>query len=150
MNKTQTWTAVLEIIETLDTTKKNKTAFTEAMAELLAPKKSAGSLHPPRLDEDNNIIEAYCRYHKEYEPVEDMVMADGKSKGYCKAAASVSNKRRKQVRDLNLESLDIMDTDIDKATALRAQAKEIEPTINDAETYDLVSDWAEFNATTAK
>ena len=71
---------------------------------------------------------------------------DGKSKGYCKAAASISNKRRKEAQSLKLEALAIMGDDVEKAQSLVKKASTIESTINDPEYYDLGLDWEEFNS----
>ena len=147
MTKLQTWTAVQDIIAAHNIVDPE---FEARMADLLAPKKAGGSVNPPVLDEEGNILEAWCRYHQAYEPADDMVITNNKSKGYCKAAASISNTRRKDVQAKRLEALSIMGDDIEKAQGLVKEANELEPQINGVEFYDLESDWEQFNSTTAK
>ncbi len=148
MNKTQTWTAVLEILNSHDLEESILTNLQEDLSKILAPKVGGGhSAHPPILDKDGNVTEAWCRYHETYEPIENIVVnKDGKSKGYCKAAASISNKRRKEAQSLKLEALAIMGDDIEKAQSLVKKASTIESTINDPEYYDLELDWEKFNS----
>ena len=148
MNKTQTWDAVLRIIEDSKIAKGTKSSIISELEEILAPKKGGGSsAHPPMVDENGNITDAWCKYHQTYEPISDMVVdKEGKSKGYCKAASAISNKRRKQVKDLKLQALSIMGDDVEKAQDLVKQAEAIEPTINNPEFYNLGEDWAEFES----
>ena len=144
MTKTELWTKVLEIAENH---KLSNEVITE-LAKILEPKKGGGgSAHPPKLDKDGNIIEAWCRYHQTYEPIENMVInKDGKSKGYCKAAASISTARRAKVKSLRLQALELFDSDPKKAAKLAKEAKELEGQVNDPAFYDLKKDWKAFNS----
>ena len=145
LNKTQTWETVVAEINSTDIKEETKESLINSLAELLAPKR-AHSAHPPLLDEEGNPTDYWCRYHQEYEPVKDMVLnAKGESKGYCKAASAISNKRRKLVQTKRLEALRIMGDDIVKAQELVKEADAIEPTINNPEYYNLAEDWEEFN-----
>ncbi len=148
MTKSQLWTEVQTTIAGYEF--EGSEDLVAELAKFLAPKKAAGSEHPPVLDDKGKITEAWCRYHQTYEPAGDMVISGNKSKGYCKAAASVSNARRKSVQSKQLEALKIMGDDIVRAQELVVEAEAIEPTVNGYEFYDLKADWAEFNSTTAK
>lgn len=78
----------------------------------LKPKAGGGtSEHPPKLDKDGNIIEAYCRYHEKYYPAEDMVISNGKSKGYSKAAIAVWNKAQREIKKMQEEVTTLIEAD---------------------------------------
>ena len=94
MTKTQTWVEVQKLLENNKASK----ALKEALEELLAPKSAGSMANPPKLDKDGNIVEAYCRFHQRYEKVEDMVVSQGKSKGYCKASISLWNKTNAKIK----------------------------------------------------
>ena len=143
MNKTQVWDNILEIMNK-DTGISEETKL--SLELLLKPKSGGGtSVNPPILDKNENIVEAWCRYHERYEIAEDMVIMNNKSKGYCKAASSLSNKRRAETKKLKEEALDLMGVDDTKSIELRDEAKEISKTITGIEYFDYDSDWAEFN-----
>ena len=150
MNKTQTWNAVSTEVKTLlessKVAQKTQNALLDILESYLAPKVGGGgSVNPPITDENGEIIEAWCRYHQRYEPANDMVLSGGKSKGYCKASASKSNKLRKAVKDKNEEAMKFMaEGDFDTAQKLAAEAKAIQDTMNNPEGYDYELDWAEF------
>ena len=143
MNKTNQWTAVLAIMNK-DTGISDDTKM--ALELLLAPKSGGGtSVNPPILDESGNIVEAWCRYHERYELADDMVIMNNKSKGYCKAASSISNKRRAEHKSLMTQALDAMGVHDEEAMRLRDEAKIIQPTITGIEHFDYDQDWADFN-----
>jgi hypothetical protein len=142
LNKTQTWDAVKTIITEADLGEETTIELVDTLAEILAPKSNRGGEHPPVLDDEGNITEAWCRYHQQYEPADQMVIANNKSKGYCKAAASLSNQRRKEVQSKRLEALSIMSDDVEKAQKLVKEANILEPMINGIEFYDY---WASYN-----
>lgn len=143
-NKTETWNAVELLIVEHKISKK----AAEALALLLAPKAGGGtSQHPPVLDKDGKIVEAWCKYHECYEAIDNMVVSNDKPKGYCKAAASKSNRLRKESKDLDTKVIALMaDGEMEKAQKTAIEAKALSTKINHPSLYDLEADWADFNS----
>lgn len=150
--KTQTWNSVQnEVAELLDNSKIAKGTREALMALLethLAPKSGGGSTaNPPKLDEDGNIVEAWCRFHQRYEVVEDMVMTNDKSKGYCKASISVWNKANKAIKDAQAKVSDFLEDDkLSEAQELNNTIKAMKDALNSTDSFDYDTDWAAFNA----
>jgi len=156
LTKAEVWTNVHEQVNELLEKSNVSKKFSEALLSLLeaniAPKSGGGvSINPPKLDEDGNIVEAYCRFHQRYEPVDDMVMSNGKAKGYCKAAISLWNKTNAKIKRLDSQAVDAMsEADFDKAQKIAKEAKELKDGFNQPDFYDYDRDWAEFNSTSDK
>lgn len=152
--KKQVWANVQAEVTTLLEGAKVSKKFSEELMNLLeaklAPKSGGGSmLNPPKLNEDGTIIEAYCRFHERYEVVENMVISNGKSKGYCKASISLWNKTNSEIKKLNSESVDFMaNGDFEQAQEVAKKAKELKDTFNEPKFYDFDRDWDKFNAPT--
>jgi len=150
MTKTEAWNAVEEVLKAHKASKN----LTEALEELLKPKKGGGhSSHPPITNDKGEIVEAWCRYHQAYEPIGHMVIdtKTGKSKGYCKASSWLSNKRRKESRELALKAIDAMtDGDLEKAKELKAKADELSKASIDPEAFDIENDWEEYTKAISK
>ena len=144
LNKSQTWAQVEELIVTHKLSKK----AAEALALLLAPKAGGGtSQHPPVLDKDGKIIETWCKYHECYEPIDNMVVSNDKPKGYCKAAASKSNKLRKESKDLDSKVIVLMsESKFEEAQKVAMEAKALSTKLNHPSLYNLKEDWEAFNA----
>ena len=148
--KTEIWETVKSQVTTLlennKTSKKFETELLSTLETILAPK-SAGSINPPKLDEDGNIIEAFCRFHNRYEVVSDMVMSAGKSKGYCKASISLWNKTNSKIKKLESEAVAFMsEADFDSAQEKATEAKELKAIFNSPDFYDYDRDWEAFGA----
>ena len=149
MNKTELYQAVTNDLQAFFDANKIARAKQEGLLniidEYLKPK-SSGSTNPPKLDKDGNIIEAYCRFHQRYEKVEDMVISNGKSKGYCKAGISIWNKRQKTIKQLQAQVTECIDNDdFEKAKELSNEVKELKATINEPSTFNYDDDWEAFN-----
>ena len=152
LTKTQVWAKVQEEVgELLSTTKVSKKLSEELLLLLeanIAPKNGGGSsINPPKLDEDGNIVEAWCRFHQRYESVDAMVISQGKSKGYCKASISLWNKTNSRIKLLDSQAVDAMaDGGFDKAQEIAREAKDLKDIFNKPEFYDYDRDWTTFNA----
>ena len=152
LTKAEVWANVQsQVTELLEKSKQSK-KFGDTLMNLLetniAPKNCGSSVNPPKLDEAGNIVEAYCRFHQRYEPVEDMVISGGKSKGYCKASISLWNKTNSDIKKLDSQAVDAMsNADFDNAQKIAKQAKELKDNFNKPEFYDYDRDWAKFNGT---
>jgi len=145
MNKSQIWNEVEKLIVEHKISKK----ASESLRELLAPKAGGGtSQHPPKLDKDGKIVEAWCKYHECYEPIENMVVSNDKPKGYCKAAASKSNRLRKESKELDSKVIVLMsDGKFEEAQKVAMEAKALSTKINHPSLYNLEEDWKAFNST---
>jgi hypothetical protein len=143
VSKTELWAQALEVLEANKAPKK----LIAALEVIYAPKAGGGtSQNPPKLNEAGEIVEAYCKFHKCYEPVENMVMSGGKSKGYCRAGLAAWNKLNNEVKALNNLSVKLLgEDDFDGAKDAAKRAKEAKEAIAEHE-YDLEKDWEAFNA----
>lgn len=141
MTKTKLW----EEVQKLLADNKASAKLTSALQELLSPK-TAASQNPPKVDKDGNITHVYCRFHKQYEPVANMVMSGGKSKGYCKASISLWNKMNSNIKKLNAQVTEAIEAgDMDKAQKVTKEAQSLKAKLNDPKTFDYDRDWATFN-----
>lgn len=152
LTKTQIYTNVVtqinELLENSKVSKKFKDDLLFIIDNNIAPKNgSRSAINPPKLDKEGNIIEAYCRFHQRYEKVEDMVMSNGKPKGYCKASISLWNKTNSKIKKLDSQAIDFMaNGDFEKAKEVAKKAKELKDNFNKPEFYDYDEDWANFNS----
>ena len=142
MTKTQTW----ETVQALMVEHKANKKLAQALEDLLMPK-NGGSINPPKLDAEGVMVEAYCRFHQRYEPVADMVVSGGKSKGYCKASISKWNKTNAKIKKLEGEAVEAMGKgDFDNAQAIAKNVTELKEGLNKPENYDYDADHKAFNA----
>lgn len=140
MSKSNVWAQVQELL----IISKAKPALIEALEAILAPKVGGGSINPPKLIDD--VMHYYCRFHQAYEPETNMVMSAGKSKGYCKAAISVWNKRNATIKKLEAEISELVVLgDFEQAKMCSDELVEAKKTLNDPTSYNLEQDWALFN-----
>ena len=149
MTKTELYsnvsTQVLELITTSNMSKADKEKLMNIIDINLKPKSGGGSSNPPM--EIDGVMNHYCRFHQQYEPEENMVMASGKSKGYCRAAISKWNKMNSQIKKLGAEVMELMDEDQFKEAKEKSnEAKELKAALNNPESFDYEADWAAFNA----
>lgn len=144
MTKTQVWAQVQEL---LVANKASKT-LTQELEAILAPKAGGGTMtNPPKLDKDGNIVEAWCRWHQRYEKTKDMVMSNGKSKGYCKAAISLWNKTNSEIKKIDGQAVEAMASgNFEEAQAFATKSKALKDNFNKPEFYDYDRDWTIFLA----
>ena len=123
---------------------KKAEALQELIKELLAPKASA-SKNPPRQNKDGEL-EYFCRFHQCYYTSDKMVMSNGKSKGYCKAAISKWNKLNAQIKKLSAQSSELLlQGKVEEASKLANEMQELKAILNEPSTYNKEEDWANFN-----
>lgn len=145
--KSQLWTAAQEIIAEIPTSKNFTEAdldsFKSQMAELYAPK-SKSSANPSY--EEDGVEYHWCKYHNRYEKSVDMVLdKEGKGKGYCKAASSLSNHRRQLWREANDKISELLISgNMEEAQELAPTVKELKDSINNPDTFDYDADWERF------
>ena len=140
MTKTQLWNEVQEL---LVANKANK-ALTSALEELLKPKAGGGSMQNPPKEIEGTML-YYCRFHQAYEPAENMVMSNEKSKGYCKAAISIWNKRNSAIKTKEAEISELVILgDFEQAKECSGELQAMKAELNDPESFNLEEDWADF------
>ena len=122
--------------------KKAQDDILAVIKDLLEPKKGGGtSLNPPM--EIDGVMNYYCRFHQRYEPESDMVMSNGKSKGYCRAGISAWNKNQAKAKKEELLALEaVSNGDFEAAKEHSDKSKEIKDSLE----YDYDADWAAFKA----
>lgn len=148
MSKLQTWTSVSA--EVAKWAQENKVASSKAesllelLESMLAPKVSS-SQHPPK--EIDGRMYYFCRFHQTYYEQDKMVMSNGKSKGYCKAAIAKWNKTNTEIKKLNADAVEALaNGDVEKAKKITAQAQKLSAVFNKPEFYNAEEDWANFKA----
>lgn len=141
VSKSNVWAQVEAIL----TANKVKASVVEELKEILAPKAGGGvSLNPMKVIDGVNHY--YCRFHQTYYAESDMVMSQGKSKGYCKAAISKWNKINAQIKKTESNAVGaICKGDFELAKKLSDEANALKLALNDPKSYDAEADWKAFN-----
>jgi len=143
MTKSELWLEVTKVL----TTHKAKQEIISELELLLAPKVGGISMNPPKLDDDGNEVEAWCRWHNRYEIIENMVLSNNKAKNYCKASSKEWNRRQKEIKTLNEKSVILMSAgDFDEAQKTAIKSVELKALLNDIPSYDFDLDWSAYNA----
>jgi hypothetical protein len=143
MNKAELW-AQAQII--LGAHKASKELSAE-LEELLKPKSGGSSINPPKLNANGEIIEAWCKFHQRYELVKDIVLSNGKPKGYCKAGISLWNKTNSDIKKIESKAVEFMsEGKFEEAQKEAQKAKELKDKYNSPEFYDYDRDWSSFLA----
>lgn len=134
MNKTELVSAITDIAKSF----KVAPEALDRIVELVGLQASGSrSVNPPKLDKDGNIVEAYCKYFQRYLPAEQMVISNGKSKGYSKIACAEVNSRRKQIvrKEGELSNL-ILNGKVEEAKRLAKDLGVEKSKLNSPEAYD--------------
>lgn len=101
------------------------------------------------LDEQLNLANGsdelcFCRLHNRMEPKSMMVLGpDGKSKGVCKAASVIWQKRYRHIKKCK-EHLSYRITNNEPTTDLVDLIRQLEAELNSVRSYDYDKDWAEY------
>lgn len=143
MTKKELWQKVTEILKANKASKE----LSNELEILLAPKVGGISMNPPKLDENGNEVEAWCRWHNRYEPIENMVLSNGKAKNYCKASSKEWNRRFKEIKTLNADSVKLLtDGKFEEAQKVAKEAIEKKELLNKIDSYDFDKDWEAYNS----
>lgn len=139
MTKTQTF----EFLTTLltDAQFKSKAEQERVLAiisDTFAPKAGGGqTINPSYYDETLQSQMYYCRYLAQYCTEDEMVMSNGKSKGYSKSAISRWTKAGKEAKTLQEKALKLLlDGNQVEGQDLNAQAEELLLKRNKPEFYE--------------
>jgi hypothetical protein len=139
MTKTQLYTEVTKLMAEFEDQFKSKKSFNELSTEidkLLKPKAGGGVTQNPMITIDD-INYHYCRYTGFYIPEAEMVMANGKSKGYSKKAITKWTKAGREIQATNEEAMQLLlSGDAEKGKSLALQAEELKTNRNKQSYYD--------------
>jgi hypothetical protein len=139
MTKTKLYTEVTKLMAEFEDQFKSKKSFTELSNELdklLKPKAGGGVTQNPMITE-NDINYHYCRYTGFYLPEDEMVMSQGKSKGYSKKAIAKWTKAGKEVQTINEAAMkELLSGDAEKGKTMALEAEELKTNRNNQSYYD--------------
>ena len=132
---------LLELLSNKSCTKTNVVALMASLLEKYTPKAGGGQVQNPSYVE-NGINYHYCRYLTIYRPEDEMVMSNGKSKGYSKIAIARWTKAGKDAKLLQEQALkQLLAGNVVEGQDLNSQAEELLLTRNKPEFYtDIVAD----------
>lgn len=130
---------LLNLLTNKSCTKTNVSALMAELLEKYTPKAGGGQVQNPSYEEDG-VTMHYCRYLTIYRPEDEMVMSNGKSKGYSKIAISRWTKAGKDAKVLQESALKkLLAGNIVEGQDFNAQAEELLLLRNKTEFYqDLV------------
>lgn len=144
LNKTQLYTTLVEsmtlVFEENKVSKKAQDLLLAIIETNLKAKSVGASINPPKLIDE--VMNFYCRFHERYEPIQDMVMRQDKSKGYCKASISLWNKTNSQIKKFDSEAVRALSAgDFDLAQEKASESKSLRELLNSPSHYDYEQDW---------
>lgn len=128
MNKTQAYEFLTTLLsEAQFKSKAEQERVLAIIDENFAPKAGGGQVqNPSYYDEDLQSQMHYCRYLAQYCTQDEMVMSNGKSKGYSKAAITRWTKAGKEAKQLQERALKcLLEGKTIEGTGLNAQAEEL-------------------------
>lgn len=139
MTKTQTFEFLTTLLN--DAQFKSKAEQERVLAiisDTFAPKAGGGqTINPSYYDETLGAQMYYCRYLAQYCTEDEMVMSNGKSKGYSKSAISRWTKAGKEAKTLQEKALKLLlDGKQVEGQDLNAQAEELLLKRNKPEFYE--------------
>lgn len=113
----------------------DKAKFTEVVEENFKPQKGGGATeNPPK--EIDGVTYHYCRMFQDYLPEAEMVFSLGKCKGISTIGQKLSYQLKKQAEQTKMSAIPLFQNgDIDGGNAKMAQAKAIEASIENPQTY---------------
>lgn len=101
--KTEIWNEVQEVLAA----HKAKQQLVDALEAILKPKSGGGVVqYPMKTIEDKNYH--YCRYAAIYVVEDEIVLSNGKSKGYSKKAIAKWTRLGKEADKLNKEAMELL------------------------------------------
>lgn len=147
MTKTELYTNVANLMNEYAEqfkSKKQFESFKAQMDELLKPKAGGGVIQFAPITKDG-VTYHRCRYTELYLPESEMVMSNGKSKGYSKRAIAVWTKMGREAQALNDEAMKLLLAGDAVTGTLKAQeAEQLKLDRNKPSSYeDLANELAE-------
>ena len=110
MNKTQAYEFLTTLLnDTEFKSKAEKERVLAIISDTFAPKAGGGqTINPSYYDETLGTQMYYCRYLAQYCTEDEMVMSNGKSKGYSKSAIARWTKAGKEAKQLQERALKML------------------------------------------
>lgn len=131
MNKTELHKLIMQLCEEHKANKK----LIGALDELLRPKSGGGITQNP-MQIINGINYHYCRYADIYVKESEIVMSNGKSKGYSKKAIAKWTSLGKEVQNLNDKAMaKLLDGDMTEGAKIAADAEALKLARNTSDLY---------------
>lgn len=128
MTKTQTFEFLTTLLnDTEFKSKAEKERVLSIISDTFAPKAGGGQTqYPSYYDEILQSQMYYCRYLAQYCTQDEMVMSNGKSKGYSKSAIARWTKAGKEAKTLQEKALKLLlEGNIIEGTELNSEAEEL-------------------------
>lgn len=139
MNKTQAYEFLTTLLANAQfKSKAEQERVLAIIDENFAPKAGGGQVqNPSYYDEELQSQMYYCRYLAQYCTQDEMVMSNGKSKGYSKSAIARWTKAGKEAKQLQEKALKcLLDGKTVEGTNLNAKAEELLLNRNKPEFYE--------------
>ena len=139
MTKTQTFEFLTTLLnEAQFKSKAEQERVLAIISDTFAPKAGGGqTINPSYYDETLGAQMYYCRYLAQYCTEDEMVMSNGKSKGYSKSAISRWTKAGKEAKQLQEKALKLLlDGKQVEGQDLNAKAEELLRKRNKPEFYE--------------
>lgn len=139
MNKTQTFEFLQTLIAGAEfKSKAEQNRVLDIITNTFAPKAGGGqTINPSYYDETLMAQMYYCRYLAQYCTEDEMVMSNGKSKGYSKSAISRWTKAGKDAKQLQEKALKLLiNKQYVEGQDLNAKAEELLLKRNKPEFYE--------------
>jgi len=141
MKKSELYTKTNELLAQFEAQFKSKKSFEEFKSqidELLKPKSGGGVVQYPMIV-DNDINYHFCRYSNYYLPESEIVMSNGKSKGYSKKAIALWTKIGRTAQELNNEAMKLLlSGDVEAGKSKAEEAEKLKVDRNKTSMYDEV------------
>lgn len=129
--KTELWNEVQEVL----VANKAKQALFDALEALLKPKSGGGITQNP-MQTINGVNYHYCRYADIYVIESEIVMSNGKSKGYSKKAIAEWTRLGKEVQNLNAKAMaKLLDGDTTEGAKIATDAEALKLARNTPDLY---------------
>lgn len=128
MTKTQTFEFLTTLLSEAEfKSKAEQERVLAIISDTFAPKAGGGQTqNPSYYDEDLQSQMYYCRYLAQYCTEDEMVMSNGKSKGYSKSAISRWTKAGKEAKQLQEKALKLLlEGKLVEGQDLNAKAEEL-------------------------
>ena len=128
MTKTQTFEFLTTLLSEADfKSKAERERVLAIISDTFAPKAGGGQTqNPSYYDETLQSQMYYCRYLAHYCTEDEMVMSNGKSKGYSKSAISRWTKAGKEAKQLQEKALKLLlESKLVEGQDLNAKAEEL-------------------------
>jgi hypothetical protein len=137
LSKSELVSKLNSIVESAKLSKSAKSEFDNLLQELTT-RKAREVKHADYYSDENQCLMRFCKYHQRFERDDEMIA----KKSYCRAASFISNQRRSEVKRLENDLLNLIQTNADASeiSKLADIIKEKKALMHDSTTYDYEKD----------